>query len=295
MKSGVLVMSYGTPDGLEDLERYYTDIRRGRPPTPELLQELTERYEAIGGASPLAEITRAQAEGIGERLGVGARVGYKHSPPFIEETVKSMIDEGFDAITGVVMAPHYSTMSIADYRRRTEDAAGSEIQVGFVESWHLEPGYIAWLTNEILSAAGPRGAADRPAVIFTAHSLPVRILEAGDPYPRQLEQTAEAVAGAAGLPRWRIGWQSAGRTSDEWLGPDLLAIVDELADAGEERIVVCPCGFVADHLEVLYDIDIEAAQHARGRGVELTRTPAPNADPSFLDAVSAAVGNALVD
>ncbi len=288
-------MSYGTPNGLEDLERYYTDIRRGRSPTPGLLQELTERYEAIGGSSPLAEITRAQADGIGERLGVEASVGYKHSPPFIEETVKTMIDEGFDAITGVVMAPHYSTMSIADYRRRTEDAAGSEIQVGFVESWHLEPGYIAWLTKEILIAAGPRGSTDRPAVIFTAHSLPVRILEEGDPYPRQLEQTAEAVAGAAGLPRWKVGWQSAGRTNDEWLGPDLLTIIDELAGDGEKRIVVCPCGFVADHLEVLYDIDIEATQHARERGVELTRTPAPNADPSFLDAVSAAVGNALID
>lgn len=294
MRAGVLVMSYGTPNGIDDIERYYTDIRRGRPPTPELLQELTDRYEAIGGASPLAEITRAQAQGIGERLGVEARVGYKHSPPFIEETVKEMIDEGFEAVTGVVMAPHYSTMSIADYRSRTEDAAGSEIEISFVESWHLEPGYIAWLTKEVMIAAGPRLSQDRPVVVFTAHSLPVRILEAGDPYPRQLEQTAEAVAGAAELESWRVGWQSAGRTGDEWLGPDLLTIVDQLAGSGEERVVICPCGFVADHLEVLYDIDIEAVQHARERGLELTRTPAPNADPSFLDAVSAAVGNALV-
>lgn len=297
-KQGVLVMAYGTPADIDDVERYYTDIRHGRPPTPELLQELKQRYEAIGGRSPLLEITRAQAKGIEERLGIGAYLGQKHSPPFIADAVRQAATDGVDELVGLVLAPHFSTMSIGDYKRRAEKAAADEGWDGrlqMIDSWHLEPGYTDFLAREVHRSLDslPGDARGDALVIFSAHSLPQRILQEGDPYPEQLKATGEAVAAAASLGHWRTGWQSAGRTADPWLGPDILEIVETEADAGTTAIVVCPCGFVADHLEVLYDLDIEAAAAAAARGVALTRTRAPNDDPAFLDALAAVVRRAL--
>ncbi|MFP5351894.1 MAG: ferrochelatase [Actinomycetota bacterium] len=295
---GVLVMAYGTPAGIDDIERYYTDIRHGRPPTPELLQELTDRYQAIGGRSPLLEITTAQARGLEERLG-GPRVylGQKHSTPFIRDGVEAMKADGVTDAVGLVLAPHFSAMSIGDYERRTRTAAAELGWTGtlhMVKSWHVEPGYISLLAERVKDAiASLPPDAGEPVVAFTAHSLPERILQKGDPYPDQLRATGEQVAATLALKEWRIGWQSAGRTADPWLGPDVLEMLEEEANAGRTAMVVCPCGFVADHLEVLYDLDIEAASHAAKLGIAFTRTASPNTDPAFLDTLATVVRRAL--
>ena len=295
MPDGVLVMAYGTARDLDDVERYYTDIRHGRPPSPEALEELTERYRAIGG-SPLYETTLAQARGIEERLaGVNAYVGQKHSPPFIADAVGEMQAGGIHKAVGLVLAPHYSAMSIGDYERRARRAAeevGWEGNLAMVSSWHLEPGFISWTALRVKEATGRLGV-DDPLVVFSAHSLPERILQAKDPYPEQLRETAEAVAREAGVARWRTAWQSAGRTADSWLGPDILEVLEELAGTGERGVVIAPVGFVADHLEVLYDVDIEAQRRADELGLKLDRTVMPNDDPAFLDVLAGIAERAL--
>lgn len=299
MKPGVVVMAYGTPRALDDVERYYTDIRHGRPPSPELLAELTARYEAIGGRSPLYEITEAQRLGLEKRLdGVPTYLGQKHSPPFIPDAVRAMADDGVDWIVGLVLAPHYSKMSVGDYRRRVllaRDEAELDAPVDVIESWHLEPGYVSFLAERVRAATArlsPEARVDH-AVVFTAHSLPEAILRGGDPYPVQLQETADAVASAADVAAHTIGWQSAGRTPDPWLGPDVLEVIDRLAADGVRGIVVCPCGFVSDHLEVLYDVDVECVAAAAGLGVELVRTESPNDDPAFLDVLATVVRREL--
>lgn len=294
---GVLVMAYGSPEDLHDVERYYTHIRGGRPPPPHLLEELVERYRAIGGRSPLPEITSAQARGLQERLGVRCYVGFKHAPPFIADAVGAFARDDVQRAVGLVMAPHHSSLSVGDYARRAERAArelGWPGRVDVIPSWHLAPGYVAWLADRVREVtAGLREQAGDALVIFSAHSLPARIVDAGDPYPDQLAATAEAVARRAGIARFRVGWQSAGRTDEPWLGPDVTEIIKQLARDGERAAVVCPCGFVADHLEVLYDIDIEATGLAGRLGMTLARTPSPNDDPAFLDALAAVVETAL--
>ena len=292
--TGILVMAYGTPKDLDGVEAYYTDIRRGRPPTPELLEELKERYRAIGGRSPLLDITLRQAAGIQERLQLPAYVGLKHASPFIADAVERLTAEGSDRIVGLVLAPHYSAMSVGDYESRARaalDALGWEGTLHVIPNWHLEPDYIDLLAERVRAVAR-----DLPAdatVLFTAHSLPERILRSGDPYADQLRETAAAVAGRASLKNWDVAWQSAGRTEDPWLGPDILDVLPKLHADGVEGVVICPCGFVADHLEVLYDIDIEARAAAEELGMKLLRTESPNTDPDFLDALAAVVRKAL--
>ena len=284
---GVLVMAYGTPAGPDDVERYYTHIRRGRPPAPELLAELQGRYAAIGGISPLLAITRAQVDGIAAALdqarpgGFVAALGQKHSAPFIEDGVADLLDLGAERIVGLVLAPHFSTMSIAQYADRTVAAASGRVPVDVVRSWHLEPGYLGLLTAAVADAIERVGGAAGCEVLFTAHSLPQRILQAGDPYPDQLAETAAAVAERSGIEAWSVAWQSAGRTADPWIGPDVLEVLRDRARAGTRAIVVCPCGFVADHLEILYDLDIEARALADELGIAFARTASPNAQPAF--------------
>jgi ferrochelatase len=208
-----------------------------------------------------------------------------------------MKDAGVTRAVGLVLAPHYSSMSIGDYARRVAAAterAGWRGHVEMIESWHREPAFVDLLAGYCKDALSSISAPDRnrTTFVFTAHSLPASVVAEGDPYPEQLRETAEAVAQQLGLERWRIGWQSAGRTEQEWLGPDVLDIVEKLADDGERGIVVCPCGFVADHLEVLYDLDIEAAQRAQELGVSFARTRSPNDDPAFLDMLSDVVARA---
>lgn len=292
-------MAYGTPRSLDEVEAYYTDIRRGRPPPPDLLEELTARYRAIGGHSPLLEITQAQALGIEKRTGIKTYLGQKHAAPFITDAVQQLREDGVERAVGLVLAPHYSAMSIGDYESQILSAADEREWTGkleMVESWHLEAGYIAYLADRVDEALGdlPPTARSSAIVVFSAHSLPQKILAAGDPYADQLRETAEAVAQRTGIERWRTGWQSAGRTSDPWLGPDITEILVELAAAKDVRgVVVCPCGFVADHLEVLYDVDIEARALAAELDLELRRTRSPNDDPAFLDTLAGVVERAF--
>jgi len=291
---GVLLMAYGTPAGPDDVERYYTHIRRGRPPTPELLADLQRRYQAIGGISPLLEITRAQAAGLQAALDQAHAdrfrvvLGMKHASPFIEEGVAELAAAGVDRAVGLVLAPHLSALSGSEYVRRAR-AAADEVAAGmeltFVEQWHDAPGYLDFLADAVTDAlarldnAGVAG----PHVLFTAHSLPARLLATDDPHPGQVEETAAAVAARARIERWSVAWQSAGRTEEEWLGPDGRDVIRELAtDDGVTGVVVCPAGFVADHLEVLYDVDVECRQVAEEAGLAFARTAAPNADPAFV-------------
>lgn len=279
---GLLVMAYGTPSGPDDVERYYTDIRRGRPPTPEALAELRGRYEAIGNTFPLAKITQAQAEGLAAELterGRPARayVGMKHSPPFVPDAVRSMRADGIERAVGLVLAPHYSRLSVGDYIDRARSADGPEIT--FVESWYDNHAFLDLLADRVREVLPSPDA----LVVFTAHSLPTRILEWNDPYPDQLRATAEAVAERAGLGNVTVAWQSAGRTPEPWLTPTLEEVI---AETDVKQVVVCACGFTSDHLEVLYDIDIEAHQLASQRGIELARTASPNDDPHFIAALA---------
>jgi ferrochelatase len=293
-RPALLVMAYGTPRTLDEIEAYYTHIRHGRPPPPELLHDLNDRYRAIGGRSPLLEITSAQAQGISERVGIPAFVGFKHVSPFIPDAVSAMAATGVTHATGLVLAPHYSGMSIGDYERRARQGAedaGWTGELDVIKSWHLEPGYVELLAGRVSDsiASLPQESRGNAVTVFTAHSLPERIVQENDPYPDQLRETAAAVAEHAGIERWTVAWQSAGRTADPWLGPDILEVIEELAGRGVTGIVVCPCGFVADHLEVLYDIDIEARELADKLGVALARTASPNDDPAFLDMLAGVV------
>ena len=281
---GVLVMAYGTPASPEDVEAYYTHVRRGRPPTPELLADLERRYAAIGGISPLAERTRSQACGIGRCLGDGfvVALGQKHADPFIEDGMATLLAAGVTRVIGLVLAPHYSALSVAQYHQRAAAVAGGTCYVG-IERWHLNPLLVELLAERLLqSLIGlPPGAAVE--TLFTAHSLPVRALSLDEPsYPDQVHLTAAAVAARDGLKRWRVAWQSAGRTPDPWIGPDILEVIRGLPDEGVEAVVVCPVGFVSDHLEVLYDVDVEARGVAEALGLRLVRTASLNDDPRFM-------------
>jgi ferrochelatase len=266
--NGLLLMAYGTPASPDDIEAYYTHIRRGRAPTPEQLVELKARYEAIGGTSPLLARTTAQADGVQAALGDGWKVvlGMKHSPPFIEDGAAALKEAGVERSIGLVLAPHYSRMSVGEYAARADG-------VDVIESWHLEPALIDLLAERLRGAMLP-GA----LVLFTAHSLPERALAAGDPYPRQVAETAEAVARAAGIDEWGVAWQSAGRTPEPWIGPDILEVMRQR----KRDTVVCPCVFVSDHLEIVYDLDVQAAGVARELGIRFARTVSLNDDARFL-------------
>ncbi|HUQ63014.1 MAG TPA: ferrochelatase [Acidimicrobiales bacterium] len=292
--TGVLLMAYGTPASPDDIESYYTHVRRGRPPTPELLAELRSRYDAIGGTSPLLERTRAQAAGLQAALGGGYHVelGMKHAPPFIEDGIAHLRDLGIDQAVGVVLAPHYSVLSIGEYAgraRATPEVEGGALEMTFVESWHLEPGYLQLLADRVRDAVTSLGPCGRVEVVFTAHSLPARLLGTGDPYADQLAATAQAVAALLGLAAHHVAWQSAGRTPEPWIGPDLLSVLPQLAADGAGGVVVCPAGFVSDHLEVLYDLDVEATTAAANLGIAFARTASLNDDPIFCTTLSGVV------
>ena len=287
-------MAYGTPAEPGDVEAYYTHVRRGRPPTPEQVADLQRRYEAIGGTSPLLERTEAQARGVQAALDrehpgrFTVELGMKHAPPFIEDAVVRLADRGVTRVVGVVLAPHYSRLSVGEYQERTRAAAGDGLDVAMVLSWYDSPPYLEALTervNKALAALPPQ-----TEVVFTAHSLPARILDDGDPYPDQLRATAQAVAARADITGWRVAWQSAGRTPEPWIGPDIAEVLDELAAGGDVHgVLVCPAGFTSDHLEILYDLDVEASARARSLGLAFARTESLNDDPRLCEAVAGAV------
>jgi len=298
-RTAVVVMAYGTPRTKEEILPYYTDIRRGRPPTEEALQDLIARYEAIGGLSPLKKLTEDQSDALQRELDAAAPgqyqvfLGLKHATPFVEEAVADVVAQGFRRIVGIVLAPHYSSYSIGQYIGRVREAAnGHDIEVVGVDSWAREEAFIDFLANDMKKKLA--NMPERTKVLFTAHSLPQRIIDGGDPYPDELRATAELVAEKVGLNRWSqwsIAWQSAGRTPEPWIGPDILEVIDQLAttrdtDEPIDGVMVSACGFVADHLEVLFDLDIEAESHARARGLAFGRTACVNDDPKVMAALA---------
>jgi ferrochelatase len=310
---GVLVMAYGTASGPDDVERYYTDIRGGRPPSPEHLQELKDRYAAIGNRFPLLEITRRQASALQERLNLDetgqafrAYLGMKHSPPSIAVAVARMRAEGIERAVGLVMAPHWSGMSVETYVERVEKAVADTggPTFTFVRRWYDHPLFVEFLAGRVEEALErlPAEARANTAVIFSAHSLPTRPLQDGTlrckhchlcddacTYVQELGRTADLVAARLSLPIKTIAWQSAGRTDDPWWGPPVVDVVRDLAAEGHTAVVVCSAGFVADHLEILYDLDLEVKHVAGEAGILFERTEMPNADPAFVDALAAVV------
>jgi ferrochelatase len=293
VSDAVLLMAYGSPARPEDVEAYYTDIRRGHPPTPEQLADLRRRYDAIGGVSPLAARTEAQRAALQRSLGddIPVVLGFKHVAPSIEDAVAS-IDA--DRIVALVLAPHFSALSVGEYLDRACAAASGRTVIG-IRSWATLPAYVEFLSGAVRTSLA--GMPDGTKVLFTAHSLPARVEGMGDPYVGELRATAEAVAERAALApwaQWSTAWQSAGRTSEPWLGPDVRTVIDDLVGTGRGTgVLVCPCGFVSDHLEVLYDLDIEACAAAEEAGLAFTRTPVPNDDPTVMSALADLVRDSL--
>jgi protoporphyrin/coproporphyrin ferrochelatase len=285
LNAAVILMAYGSPATAEDVPAYLADIREGRPVSQEAIDELAERYRRIGGRSPLDEITEAQRAGLERELGLPVFVGMKHWRPRIIEAVEAALSGGADTLVGLVLAPHYSRLSIAGYRERLDDALQGRAKVIFVESWHDHGPFLDVLASRVRGFDGH--------VVFTAHSLPERILRDGDPYRDQLLETSRLVADRAGLSDWSFAFQSASATGEPWLGPDILEELDRLAANGVRRVLVCPVGFVSDHLEILWDLDIEARERAAELGLEFDRIESMNDDPAFLRALAEVVQKAL--
>ena len=297
---GLLVMAYGTPYKEEDIEPYYTHIRRGRPPAQEQLDDLRRRYDAIGGISPLASITNDQAEALCNRMNemqddveFVVYVGLKHITPFIEEAVEQMNEDGITEAVSIVLAPHFSTFSVKSYNGRAqEEAAKYGISLRSVESWYAQPKFIDYWANELKELYEDMPAEERDAscLIVSAHSLPERIIQMGDPYPRQLKETAELIVKEANLSTYALGWQSEGNTPDPWLGPDVQDLTADLHEKhGYKAFVYAPVGFVSDHLEVLYDNDYECKVVCDRVGAAYYRPAMPNTAPLFIEAMADAL------
>ena len=293
-------MAYGTPTTPEDVEAYYTRIRHGRPPTLELLADLTRRYNAIGGTSPLAQRTADQVAGVAAALDAEApgtfdvRYGSKYEPPLLEAAAESFREEGFTKVIGLVLAPHSSSMSTDQYMDRARAALGADIDFVPIGAWYEAPGFVAIIAERVNEALAtiPEDRRRTAEVIFSAHSLPEKILEQGDNYPDQLRESAELAADLAGVTTFDVAWQSAGRTPDPWIGPDILNVLREKRAEGVTDLVSCPIGFVSDHLEVLFDIDVEAQGVAHEIGLNLVRTRSLNDDPAFMTVLADVVRTA---
>jgi protoporphyrin/coproporphyrin ferrochelatase len=292
---GVLVMAYGGPDSLDDIPGYLADIRAGRTTPHEVVEEVTANYRAIGGRSPLLEMSRRQVDALAERLGDGYRcyLGMRHWSPWIEEVVGRMVEDGIRRAVGLVLAPHFSAMSVARYQQKVAD--GLELYRGRIEfehvpSYHDAPGLIEAFAERVAEGVSrwPEDERDRVHVVFTAHSLPERVLAAGDPYDAQCRETARLVAERAGLAadRWSWSYQSAGRTPEPWAGPDLGDHLEQLAASGVRDVVVVPVGFVSDHVEILFDVDVRGRAVADRLGIRLERPPALNDHLAFIEALA---------
>ncbi|USK71063.1 ferrochelatase [Peribacillus asahii] len=303
-KMGLLVMAYGTPNKEEDIERYYTHIRHGRKPSDELLEDLKGRYKAIGGLSPLARITEGQAEGLEKRLNeiqdeieFKAYLGLKHIEPFVEDAVKQMADDGITEAVSIVLAPHFSTFSVKSYNGRAQDeAAKYGLKITSVESWYDEPKFIQFWVDELNDVINRMTAEERDnyTLIVSAHSLPEKIIQLGDPYPKQLEETAQLIADGAGVSNYAVGWQSAGQTPEPWLGPDVQDLTRDLyEEKGYKAFIYIPVGFVSTHLEVLYDNDYECKVITDEIGASYYRPAMPDVQPVFIDALATIVLNKL--
>jgi len=290
--TGVLIMAYGGPNSMAELPGYLADIRSGRPTSPAVLEEISRNYRNIGGKSPLMGFTLAQMEAIKTQLDPSQfklYLGMRHWAPWIEDTIRDMLDDGITQAVGLVLAPHYSKLSVAKYQAKIATALKmyrEEINFAFINSYHDVPGLIDPLAERVHEGLNrwPEAERDDVHVVFSAHSLPVRIIKMGDPYDTQLRETAALVAKKAELPasQWSWSYQSAGRSPEPWLGPQIQDYIPELAAKGIKNIISIPVGFVCDHVEILYDIDIQAQAVARNLGVRLERPPALNTDPVFM-------------
>jgi protoporphyrin/coproporphyrin ferrochelatase len=285
MSAAVVLMAYGSPERLDDVPAYYADIRGGRPIEAEHLDDLVARYRALGieDESPLNAITEETRAALELELGdVPVFTGMKHWTPRIAQAAERALGAGAATVVGLVLAPHYSELSIAGYREQLEAALGDRADLVFVDSWHDEPGFVELLADRV------RGTGAH--VVFTAHSLPAR----ADPvYKDQLLETSRLIAERAGLDEWSFSFQSESPTGEPWLGPDILDHLEELHERGVRQVLVCPVGFVADHLEIRWDLDHEAAEKARELGLDLTRVEMPNADPRFIAVLAGLVRKAL--
>jgi len=287
VSDAVVLMAYGSPERVSDVPAYYADIRGGRAIAPEHLADLVERYRRLGieDSNPLNEITERTRAALSERTGLPVYTGMKHWTPHIADAAEEAIAEGADRIAGLVLAPHYSRLSIDGYRAQLERAVDRRAELTFIDSWHDQPLFIDVLANKV------RGTDAH--VVFTAHSLPARILEEGDPYEDQLLETSRLVAEAAGVRDWSFSFQSESPTGEPWLGPDILDHLAALHADGVEQVLVCPVGFVSDHLEIRWDIDVEAQEKADALGMRLERIDMPNDDAAFISALAAIVERAL--
>jgi protoporphyrin/coproporphyrin ferrochelatase len=301
--TAILLMAYGSPNRLEDVEPYFTDIRGGRTPSREAVEELTSRYARVGVPTPLLAVSMDLGRQLERLLNLDppddaiytVHLGMKHWTPRITTAIDEIVDSGADRLMAIVLAPHFSEISTGGYRRQVEAALAvprersRRVSLDFVESWHELDGYIKALAENVRMVRSEFRNPDEVVAVFTAHSLPARILNEGDPYQEQLLRTSERVADRAGIEQWRFSYQSQSRTGEPWLGPDLVETVEELAAQGHRAVLVASVGFIADHLEIFYDIDIEAKERADALGIELRRTPMLNADPRLAQALHALV------
>ena len=294
-KPSVLLMAYGSPNSLDEVGAYLKEIRGGRTATPEEVERLKERYRRVGGRTPLIDITKLQAQRLEERLRNNAiadrvYIGMKHWYPFIKDTVEEMVRDNVKSIIGIALAPHYSKMSIGGYEDAVRKAlANNQSLIPFfmVKNWQQERSLIDALAKRVRSGLNKMNDPQQAMVLFTAHSLPKRAVVPGDAYRAQLDETSRLVAEAAGIKSWSFAFQSAGEPRDTWLGPQIREQIVDIQRRGFKEILVSPVGFVSDHLEILYDLDIEAKQLAESVGVKLDRTQSLNADPEFIDSLLA--------
>jgi len=287
VKAAVVLMAYGSPDRIEDVPAYYADIRGGRPVRQELLDDLTERYRRLGieDSNPLNEITERTRAALEAELGIPVFTGMKHWTPRIADAAGQALAAGANTVVGLVLAPHYSRMSIGGYMQQLEEALAGRVELRRIDSWATEPGFVDLLARRV------RGT--KAHVVFTAHSLPARALDDGDPYQDELLATARLVAERAGIADWSWSYQSESPTGEPWLGPDILDHLADLHGRGVTDVLVCPVGFVADHLEIRWDIDVEAGEQARELGMRLTRIEMPNDDPALVATLAGIVERVL--
>ena len=285
--TAVILMAYGSPERVADVPAYYSDIRGGRPISQENLDDLVARYRSLGieDSNPLNAITESTRVALQDELGLPVYTGMKHWTPRIAQAVDAALAAGAERLVGLVLAPHYSRLSIAGYRKLLDEAIGGRAEVVFIESWHDDQGFVSFLADRVRDTDAH--------VVFTAHSLPVRIIDEGDPYRDQLLETAHLVADTAGVEDWSFSFQSESPTGEPWLGPDILDHLADLSARGIEDVLICPVGFVSDHLEIRWDIDTEAQDKARELGLRLERIEMPNDDPRFVRVLGEIVRGAL--
>ena len=292
---GVLLVAYGAPSTVDDVEPYLLDVRGGRPTSPEMVAAFQQRYEAIGGGSPLLDRTNEQAAALASALGgtVPVYVGMRHWHPYIRDVFQQIRADRITHVVALALAPHFSIMSIGAYAQRIEEGRG-DIATTMVRQWFDHPGFLDAVAERVREGLHrfPADVRDDVPVLFTAHSLPERILADGDPYEAQLQASVAGVLARIGPRPHRFAYQSAGQAGGPWLGPDAADVIASLAQADSRHVLVCPIGFVSDHLEVLYDVDIEYQQLAAASGIQLERTASLNASPLLIEALVALVEEA---